>query len=169
MKGHTVASLNRPAQADGIRAPRQWHAVAARDSLELLDTIQEGLTQAEAAERLVEHGANTIGMARPDGPLRLLLRQLNSPLLFVLLGSGGIALLGVGTIIVLQLGFVYLPFMQDLFGSAPLEPEAWLRAFLVGAAVWPVVAIEKAVRRHRERRSHTGARQRALPESGGGP
>jgi len=32
-------------------------------------------------------------MARPGGPLKLLLRQLNSPLLFVLLGSGGIALL----------------------------------------------------------------------------
>jgi magnesium-transporting ATPase (P-type) len=76
---------------------------------------------------------------------------------------------GVGAIILLQLGFVYLPFMQHLFSSAPLGPEAWLRAFLVGAAVWPVVAIEKSIRRHRDRRSQAVARSQSRAESRGGP
>ncbi len=91
MESDKIKSLKDPVQGE-LAAPAQWHAVEARDSVALLDTREEGLSQAEAAQRLIQHGANTIVVARPDGPLLLLLRQLNSPLLFVLLGSGAIAL-----------------------------------------------------------------------------
>ncbi|MGA1145412.1 MAG: HAD-IC family P-type ATPase [Candidatus Nanopelagicales bacterium] len=38
---------------------------------------------------------------------------------------------GVGSTIALQIGFTYLPFMNEVFGSAPLPLTAW----------WPVVAL----------------------------
>ena len=38
----------------------QWHAKTAKDTLEQLRTSQEGLTGAEAAKRLVQHGPNRL-------------------------------------------------------------------------------------------------------------
>ena len=64
-------------------------------------------------------------------------------------------------ILVLQLGFVYLPFMNVLFGSAPLGPAAWGQSLLVGALVLPVVGLQKALRKRRQRR----ARRNAEPPS----
>ncbi len=83
-------------------------------------------------------------------------RSLKRSILSIGLFSNPLVFVGVGTILLLQLGFVYLPFMQHLFGSAPLGPGAWLRAFLVGALVVPVVAIEKQLRRRAERSGHVG-------------
>jgi Ca2+-transporting ATPase len=80
-------------QTEGARGDARWHAVEADPLMASLGSRREGLTRIEAEERLSRHGANLIAMARPEGPLRLLLRQFNSPLLFVLLGAGGIALL----------------------------------------------------------------------------
>ncbi len=42
--------------------------------------------------------------------------------------------------------------MNDLFGSAPLGPEAWLRAAAAAAPIVPIVALEKWWLRRRERR-----------------
>ena len=84
---------SRPSRPDGPRDSGRWHTIEARESITLLETRPAGLGTAEAAERRRRHGPNTIVTSRPDGPLRLLLRQLNSPLLFVLLGSGAVALL----------------------------------------------------------------------------
>ncbi len=65
--------------------------------------------------------------------------------------------LGIGALLLLQLGFVYLPFMNELFGSAPLALDAWLVAGLVSAIVLPVISLEKWVRkgRHKEELRHT--------------
>ena len=60
---------------------------------------------------------------------------------------------GIGAILALQLGFVYLPFMNVLFGSAPLGPAAWGQSLLIGALVLPVVGLEKALRKRRQRRA----------------
>ena len=54
---------------------------------------------------------------------------------------------GIGAVLVLQAGFVYLPFMNAVFGSAPLEPRAWLEAALVGLLIMPVIGVEKWWRR----------------------
>ncbi|MFO7579950.1 MAG: cation-transporting P-type ATPase [Nitrosomonas halophila] len=61
----------------------------------------------------------------------------------------------VGVLILLQLGFVYLPFMQVAFGSAPLELRHWLIPLGVGLAVFYIVEWEKTIFR---RRSRLGAR-----------
>ena len=60
---------------------------------------------------------------------------------------------GIGAILALQMGFVYLPFMNVLFGSAPLGPAAWGQSLLIGALVLPVVGLEKALRKRGQRRA----------------
>lgn len=67
---------------------------------------------------------------------------LNRDLLF----GNRYALPAIGLLILLQLGFTYLPAMQQLFGSAALDAQAWLLCVLVGAVVFVVVEVEKAGR-----------------------
>ena len=54
---------------------------------------------------------------------------------------------GIAVVLVLQAGFVYLPFMNAVFDSAPLAPRGWLEAALVGALIMPLIAVEKWWRR----------------------
>lgn len=59
---------------------------------------------------------------------------------------------GIGTLLALQAAFIYAPFMQAIFGSAPLQPLDLLWATLVGAIILPVISIEKWVHKHRAAR-----------------
>ena len=54
---------------------------------------------------------------------------------------------GVTTTVVLQLLFTYTAPMNELFHSAPIDAEAWLRIFAVGSLIWAAVGVEKRVRR----------------------
>jgi magnesium-transporting ATPase (P-type) len=65
-----------------------------------------------------------------------------------LLGSRAV-LLAIGVCLALQLLFTYAPFMNLLFGTAPLDAEAWLRCAAVGVAVFVLVELEKLVLRRR--------------------
>ena len=51
--------------------------------------------------------------------------------------------IGIGVLLLLQVCFIYLPPLQSLFGSVPLDGRAWLEALLVGSAVLPVISFEK--------------------------
>jgi Ca2+-transporting ATPase len=53
---------------------------------------------------------------------------------------------GIGVLLLLQAGFIYLPFMQSIFSSAPLQPAALARSALVAACILPFISAEKAVR-----------------------
>ncbi|HYN40677.1 MAG TPA: cation transporting ATPase C-terminal domain-containing protein, partial [Thermoanaerobaculia bacterium] len=55
--------------------------------------------------------------------------------------------LGIGGLVVLQAGFVYLPVFHTLFGSAPLDGVELLKSAAAAAVVLPVVSLEKAIRR----------------------
>lgn len=49
----------------------------------------------------------------------------------------------VGVGVLLQVAFIYFPFLQGVFGSSPIEPyDLWL-ATLVGASVLPLISLEK--------------------------
>ncbi|MFN3682800.1 MAG: cation-translocating P-type ATPase [Fimbriimonadaceae bacterium] len=56
---------------------------------------------------------------------------------------------GIGVLLVLQLAFVHLPWMNAVFGTAPLSLQGWLLSVLAGATVLPIVGIEKAIRLRR--------------------
>lgn len=47
------------------------------------------------------------------------------------------------SMVVLQLLYTYVPFMNTIFQSAPISAESWGRLLLVGITVYPIVGIEK--------------------------
>jgi Ca2+-transporting ATPase len=57
---------------------------------------------------------------------------------------------GIGVLLLLQACFLYLPPLQGIFGSAPLDVRAWLLAMAVGAIVLPVISLDKWIRNHRQ-------------------
>jgi Ca2+-transporting ATPase len=85
-------TTQRPLVDRGSAPAPGWHAIEAGAALASLRSDAQGLAQAEALERLEKHGPNTLPRARRDGPLRLLWRQIHSPLIWVLLLSGGVAM-----------------------------------------------------------------------------
>ncbi len=58
----------------------------------------------------------------------------------------------VGVLTLLQLGSVYLPFMNTTFATAPLGILGWVVPGAIGIGVFAIVEIEKAVTRSRARR-----------------
>jgi len=59
------------------------------------------------------------------------------------------ALLAVGALAVLQLGFVYLPIMNVWFGTSPLALRHWLVPLGTGVVVFLLIEAEKAWLRRR--------------------
>jgi len=68
-----------------------------------------------------------------------------------LFSNRGIAA-GVTAMLVLQMGFTYLPLWNAWFHSAPIGWEAWLRILLTAMATYLVVGFEKGLRRRWSRK-----------------
>ena len=64
-----------------------WHARSADEALEALAVTAQGLTQAEAEQRLAVHGPNRLPLPPQPGVLMRLLRQFNNLLLYVLMAA----------------------------------------------------------------------------------
>jgi Ca2+-transporting ATPase len=80
-------------------------------------------------------------------------RSLRTSVFALGLFSNKTVYLGIAVLLVLQAGFVYLPFGRTVFGTAPLTSDAVARSMLIAAIVLPIVSIEKALwSRHHERR-----------------
>ena len=77
------------AGADHGQAP--WHALGAEEVLSRLGAGAGGLTRAEAARRLTEHGPNTLPSAGRVPPWRRLLRLLADPMIIVLAVAAGVS------------------------------------------------------------------------------
>ncbi|MGK4006035.1 HAD-IC family P-type ATPase [Sorangium sp. So ce1036] len=69
-----------------------WHHLPAGDALSRIGSAETGLTDDEAARRLEEVGPNVIQRAKGDSALKLLFRQINDPLIYVLLAAAAIAI-----------------------------------------------------------------------------
>ena len=67
----------------------------------------------------------------------------NSSLRLNLLFTNRAAWLAVGVLLLLQLAFVYLPFMNTAFGTTPLALRHWLLPLLIGFAVFLIMEMEK--------------------------
>ncbi|WP_035216358.1 cation-translocating P-type ATPase [Desulfobulbus elongatus] len=75
------------AQADA------WHTMDTAAVLQALASGEAGLSAAAADERLRLHGPNQIKRKPKDSVAQLLWRQINNPLIWVLLASAGLAML----------------------------------------------------------------------------
>jgi Ca2+-transporting ATPase len=54
---------------------------------------------------------------------------------------------GIGVMILLQLGFTYLPWMNQILNSAPISLEAWGRILSIAVVGYGLIELEKWVRR----------------------
>lgn len=70
---------------------RNWHSAECSEVFELIGSSENGLALAEAKKRLSEFGKNLIQRDKGDGVLKLLWGQINNPLIWVLIGSGALA------------------------------------------------------------------------------
>jgi Ca2+-transporting ATPase len=80
-------------------------------------------------------------------------RSLRDSILRIGLTSNPWVFVGIGAIFALQAAFIYAPPLQAVFGSAPLEAGDIGLAALFGAAILPVVSLEKRLLRSRRTRS----------------
>lgn len=71
----------------------QMHAVEYNQVLDSLKSSHDGLTDDEAKNRLANYGLNQIKKKKGDGALKLIWRQINNPLIWVLLGASTLAVL----------------------------------------------------------------------------
>ncbi len=55
------------------------------------------------------------------------------------------AFIAAGALIVLQMFFAYMPFMNTFFGTAPIQASYWLYPLVAGVAVFFIVELEKYV------------------------
>ncbi len=72
---------------------RDWHALKTGDTLTILETGPDGLTEQEAVRRLATHGPNALPAARGKSPVLRFLAQFNNALIYFLLASAIAALL----------------------------------------------------------------------------
>ena len=73
-------------------------------------------------------------------------RSLTGPAWRVGLFSNRWIVVGVTVQAIGQLALTYLPTMNDLFHTAPISGESWMRILALTAAAWVVVAVDKRLR-----------------------
>jgi Ca2+-transporting ATPase len=69
-----------------------WHTLEPQNTLSQLESSERGLSSAQASERLQQYGRNEIERKAKESLLQLLWRQINNPLIWVLLGSASLAM-----------------------------------------------------------------------------
>ncbi|MCL2341342.1 MAG: HAD-IC family P-type ATPase [Proteobacteria bacterium] len=81
-------------QQNGLSATdKAWHTMDAAEAMRSLASGETGLSAAQAGERLRLYGRNEIKRKPKDSVAELLWRQINNPLIWVLLVSAGVAML----------------------------------------------------------------------------
>jgi Ca2+-transporting ATPase len=71
---------------------KPWHTLSVNETLTKLATTPRGLTAAEADERRARYGPNSIPVRRGPGIFKLILRQFQNPLIYVLLIAGAVSI-----------------------------------------------------------------------------
>ncbi len=71
----------------------KWHSIEYSDVFKIIGSSSDGLSSGEAKKRLLEFGKNQINRKKGDGALKVLWRQINNPLIWVLIGSSTMATL----------------------------------------------------------------------------
>jgi Ca2+-transporting ATPase len=89
-------------------------------------------------------------------------RSFSQPLWRVPFRRSRALLGGLLVTVLLQLGFIYLPPMNAVFGSVPLDLDAWVKSLATAVLIIPLVEVEKAVQR---RRAKTGKPMQALRQA----
>ena len=73
-------------------------------------------------------------------------RSLRSSLLSQGIFSNPAIFAGIGILLLFQTGYIYLPPLQQLFGSSPLSWQGWFDAAVVSLVIIPLISGEKRLR-----------------------
>ncbi|HEX9907550.1 MAG TPA: cation-transporting P-type ATPase, partial [Thermoplasmata archaeon] len=68
----------------------KWFALSVNEVLQALGTTHAGLSSDEAKRRFAEHGPNELPREKPKGPFYYFAKQINQPLIYVLLASAAV-------------------------------------------------------------------------------
>ena len=103
-----------------------WHTKSTEGALTEVNSSTDGLTSAEAAQRLGEYGPNELTAAHRVSPWQILFDQFKNILILILLGATGISLFlghGVESIViaVIVLFAVFLGFIQEYRAERAIE------------------------------------------------
>jgi Ca2+-transporting ATPase len=114
--------MNRASQAN----TPLWHTLASAQVADALETTSQGLTGAEAARRLADHGPNELQAARRVSPWVILAEQFKNVLIVILLVATGLSFfMGHGVeaiaIAVIVLFAVVLGFVQEYRSERAIE------------------------------------------------
>ena len=69
-----------------------WHALAEEEVFERLEVSLDGLNEKEITDRRERYGRNVLPTRKPPTLLEIFLHQLRSPLIYILLAAGAVAL-----------------------------------------------------------------------------
>lgn len=83
-----ILSQHHAQSSASVSSPSNWHAEDINTVLSSFKTNAEGLTKAEAANRLVEHGPNRLAETKARSPLLRFLYQFHNVLIYVLMVAG---------------------------------------------------------------------------------
>jgi len=72
--------------------PEDWHARSLEETFNLIGSSPQGLSQAEAATRLLTVGTNEIPQGKKPSKLLVFLRQFKSPLIYILIVAAVVTL-----------------------------------------------------------------------------
>ncbi|PIP29303.1 hypothetical protein COX27_02115 [Candidatus Kuenenbacteria bacterium CG23_combo_of_CG06-09_8_20_14_all_36_9] len=86
-----MTNFLRPQKQSFFHPITKWWAFSLADTFKRLDATENGLTREEAHERQKKYGFNVLPTQRKNGPLIILKRQFNSPVIIVLLVAGVIS------------------------------------------------------------------------------
>ncbi len=70
-----------------------WHAKSYKEVVDLVESSEKGIPSGEAKKRFQQHGPNQIKRKKKEGWFTVLWRQINNPLIWVLIGASGLAVL----------------------------------------------------------------------------
>ncbi|MGE5788122.1 MAG: cation-translocating P-type ATPase [Myxococcales bacterium] len=84
-------------------------------------------------------------------------RSLKGSVFEIGLFSNRVVFIGIGVVIALQAAFIYVPFLNEVLGSAPLGLDHIGFAVAVGASILPVISVEKWWRKRNDASLHPPA------------
>jgi P-type Ca2+ transporter type 2C len=128
-------------------AERHWHAMTAGDAAELLGAgLSGGLTDEQAAERLLAFGRNELPRAKPRSAVAIFAQQLVSLPVFLLAGSAVLSLTTGGVVDALVIAAVVV-----INGGIATATEHQAERTILGLSDYapePVPVVRAGMRRH---------------------
>src|SRR5512142_1442485 len=122
----STSTLPKAGQPVAPATPEAYWSLAPEQLLSALHASRNGLQLADAEQRLKQYGLNTIGSQQRATALRLLLRQLQSPLVLILILAAIVSgIVGewvdAGIVLAIVLGSSILGFVQEYTAGNAVE------------------------------------------------